>query len=403
MESSTGDGGSEASYESVASEGGYEPASERGRDPLPRIISSAHCVEVFRRVRWADGAFCCHATPADQDDGAEKAAARRGPLKHLRPHDPLSGLPPRLMRFDGAMEAWLEEMPLPRDPQQVPRPFAALNDAAARIAPPRADLSILRLGNRKATLWYFTLEFLQQLWPLFLQPDGTGLKLWEQALLDRGCTIQSTHIKVGQVHYPPAKNAKARGQWLKGVFAAMQAAKWTPDGEARSFLAKKRLSHASMSIGDAIQVGSELYVAGLSGFVPIKEGGRLLPPSAEPEDEEMIAEEPEETTPTAPAQSPAVDAEAGAEAAQAGGKAAGRKAGREENGKKGGKGGRGPKEGGKGKAKGKGNDEEDESSRKAVQQRAKEPMPAGEGDQRADRRKLRAKLQAKREELQGCR
>lgn len=297
----------------------------------------------------------------------------------MRPHDPLSGLPPRLLRFTGAMEAWLEEMPIPRDPQHVPRPYTSLNDAAARHTTPRADLSILRPGNRKATLWYFTLEFLQQLWPLFLQPDGSGVKLWERALLDRGCTIQSTHTEVGEVHYPQAKNAKARGAWLKDVFSAMQASKWTPDGEARSLLVKRRLSHASMSIGDAIQIGGELFVAGLSGFVPVKEGDRLLPPR-----EESDAVEPEEPSPP-----------------PASGKAASKKgAGREGGaGRKGGKGGRG----GKGKGKGKGSGEGDDGARKAAKpQRAKEPAPAvaAVGD-RADRRKLRAQLQARREQLQG--
>jgi len=388
MESSTGDGGSEASYESVASEGGYEPASERGRDPLPRIISSAHCVEVFRRVRWADGAFCCHAAPA------EDTAVRRGPLKHLRPHDPLSGLPPRLLRFDGAMEAWLEEMPLPREGCSMPRPYKELSDAAARAAPARADLGILKVGNRKATLWYFTLEFLQQLWPLFLQPDGAGLKLWEQALLDRGCTIQSTHIKVGQINYP-AKTAKERKEWLKSVFAAMQASKWTPEGEARSFLADRRITHASMSIGDAIQVGSKLYIAGLSGFVPIKEGSRLLPPALEADNQEELEleeeeeeddedEESEEEVPVRPPPPPPppAAAEAIAKASNAGAP------GSEmvEGGKKGKGGGRGPKEG-KGKA-----------NNGATNNRKKEPAPAGG---RADRRMLRARLQAQRDEVQG--
>jgi len=385
MESGAGDGGSDVSYESVASEGGYEPASERGRDPLPRIISSSHCVEVFRRVRWTDGAFCCRAPSPDEDEVYRKAHPHSD--QRLRPLDPLSELPPRLLRFDGAMEAWLEEMPLPRDPHHIPRPYVLLNDAATRHTPPRADLSILRAGNRRATLWYFTLEFLQQLWPLFLQPDGSGLKLWERALLDRGCTIQSTHIEVGQVHCPPGKGGKARAQWLKALFAAMQASKWTPDGEARSLLVKRRLTHASMSIGDAVQIGGELFVAGLAGFVAVKEGDRLLPPNFEPENEE-------------PEPSPS------------GGKAANKKDSGKEGGcsRKSGKGGRGKgkgddvdggRKGGKGRGKGTGDGRgkggSDDNARRPKEPRAKEPGPAD----RADRRKLRAQLQAKREQLQG--
>jgi len=388
-----GDGGSDVSYESVASEGGYEPASERGRDSLPRIISSSHCVEVFRRVRWTDGAFCCRAPSPNEDEGGGKVATLQP--QQLLPHDPLNGLPPRLLRFDGAMEAWLEEMPLPRDPHHIPRPYMCLNDAAARHVPPRADLSILRAGNRRATLWYFTLEFLQQLWPVFLQPDGSGLKCWQRALLDRGCTIQSTHIEVGQVHCPPGKGNKARGQWLKSLFAAMQASKWTPDGEARSLLIKRRLSHASMSIGDAVQIGGELFVAGLAGFVAVKEGDRLLPPNFEPENED-----PEPAPSGAKAPTPRPD------------KATGKKDGGKEGGNPGrkGKGGRGKgkgddaeggRKGGKGRAKapgeGRGKGGGDDTARRAKEPRAKEPGPAD----RADRRKLRAQLQAKREQLQG--
>lgn len=385
MEASGGpDGGSDVSYESVASEGGYEPASERGRDPLPRIISSSHCVEVFRRVRWADGAFCCHAHPAGEGGRSGKAPARRGDPQR-RAHDPLAGLPPRLLRFDGAIEAWLEEMPLPRDPHHAPRPYATLNDAAARQTPSRTDLTVLRAGNCRATLWYFTLEFLQQLWPFFLQPDGCGLNMWEKALLDRKCTIQSTHVEVGRMHYPLAKNGKARGVWLKDLFSAMQASKWTPDGEARMLLVNRRMSHASMSIGDAVQIGSELFVAGLTGFVAIKEGERLLPPQSE-----LL--EPDDEVFEMPASGKGLEkyedgAGGGARIDQDGGRKGGRR----------GK-GRG---GGRGKGRGKGQELGDGARMKeaANEQRTKE---LGLCD-RADRRKLRAQLQARREQLQGGR
>mmetsp|Transcript_31203 Transcript_31203/g.79447 ORF Transcript_31203/g.79447 Transcript_31203/m.79447 type:complete len:360 (-) Transcript_31203:134-1213(-) len=357
MESGGPDGASEASYESVASEGGYEPASERGRDPLPRIISSSHCVEVFRRLRWADGAYSCHDS-TDEDTNSAKAGGRKG--AQLRPHNPLSGLPPRIMHFDGAMEAWLEEMLMPAEPHHGgPRQYETLDDAAKRNQS-RDDMALLSLGNRRATIWYFTLEFLQQLWPHFLNTDESGVKLWERALLDRGCNIQSTHIEVGQVNYPQAKNAKARTQWLKAVFSSMQASKWTPNGEARALLVKRRLSHASMSIGDAIQIGSELFVAGLDGFVAVSESERLVPPNYEPnEGPTPSIEEPSETPPSK---------------------------------KKGGGGGAGKKgkgRGGKGKGKGKGGENGD----------AKKPAPGGKTE-RADRRQLRAQLQAKREQME---
>lgn len=372
MESGGPDAGSEASYESVASEGGYEPASERGRDPLPRIISSSHCVEVFRRLRPADGAFSCHITPPDEESNhSGKAVGRRG--AQPKPHNPLSGLPPRIMHFDGAMEAWLEELPMPRDPNQGARQcptYASLNDAAQRTS--RDDMALLRGGNRRATIWYFTVEFLQQLWPLLLSPDDSGVKLWERALIERGCNIQSTHIEVGQIHYPQAKNAKARTQWLKAVFASLQASKWTPDGEARALLVKRRMSHASMSIGDAIQIGSELFIAGMTGFVAVRESERLLPPNyeVENEDPDQLLDEDSSTKGS-------------------------RKKGGDRGDGGGGKKGKG--RGGKAKGKGKG---------KGGDNGAKQPNKDGPGSsssnvERADRRQLRAQLQARREKVQG--
>lgn len=266
------DGGSEGSYESVASEGQIEAASERGRDPLPRIISASHAVQVFQRIRWSDGAHCCRAAPPEKEKTQPKAKKGHEPRKH----DPLADLPARILRFDGAMEAWLEEMPLPRDPLHLPPLYRELNDAAIQIRPGAPDLSILSAGNRRATVWYFTLEFLQQLWPLFLSNDGKGQSLWEQALLERGCNIKSTHMAVGEVNCT-ARPGKQRTQWLKDLFAALQACKWTPDGEARSLLVQRRLSHVSMSIGDCIQVDGDLYIAGLTKFVQVKRSRELLP------------------------------------------------------------------------------------------------------------------------------
>lgn len=379
-----GDGASDVSYESVASEGGYEPASERGRDPLPRIISSSHCVEVFRRIRWVDGAFCCRTQEETETEGNDVKGAVM---------DPMSGLPSRIMRFDGAMEAWLEEMPLARDPGHHPRPYAALNDASNRQGPNGTDLPILKAGNKRATLWYFTLEFLQQLWPLFLAPDSSGLKLWERALLDRGCTIQSTHIEVGQVHCPHVKGGKQRQQWLKSLFSALQASKWTPDGEARSLLIKRRLSHASMSIGDAVQIGGELFVAGLVGFVQVKEGDRLLPPNFEPENEE-----PEPSSASGKAAANKKEGSKEGSSKDEGGTEEGGKEAKGGGRKRGAKAGKGAKGRGKGGGEGKGKGDADEDNRRGKdQQRAKEPGPAD----RADRRKLRAQLQARREQLQG--
>lgn len=354
----SGDNNSEASYESVPSEGGYEPASERGRDLLPRIISASHCIEVYRKLRWADGAHFCRI------EDSSKARQRNGQPR--RP-DPLEGFPDRILRFDGAIEAWLEELPAPQKANAVVDSYLSLNDAAAA----RSDLSVLRAGNRRATLWYFKPEFQQQLWPSFLNPDGSGPSCWQQVLLERSANIMSTHVEVGQVHAPKAKGGqKGRTPWLKAVFAAMQASKWTPDGEAKTLLAKRRISHASMSIGDVVQIGAQLYVAGLDGFVVMKGQGLLPAPLCL---DESDGEQ---------------DSEASTEVQEANGDGSGQgKQGKKNKGKGKGEGGRKGK--GKGKGGGKGQNAEGR------------PGPEGPRPDRADRRGLRAQLQAAREKVQG--
>mmetsp|Transcript_59189 Transcript_59189/g.105192 ORF Transcript_59189/g.105192 Transcript_59189/m.105192 type:complete len:393 (+) Transcript_59189:198-1376(+) len=390
MEAADTDGGSEASYESVASEGGYEPASERGRDPLPRIVSASHCVQVFQRLSYAsDGVFCVHDPKQDEQQGKSKATAQ------LRRHNPLQGLPPRIMRFEGAMEAWLEEMPLLRAPSKLVRQYASVNDAAARLLSGTEEMSILRTGNRRATLWYFTLDFLQQLWPCFL--TGSGMQIWERALLERGCTIQSTHVEVGQVHAPP--RGKSRQDWLKALFAAMQSSKWTPDGEARSLLVKRRLSHASMSIGDAIQIGGELWVVGLEGFKQVKkaDASLLLPPGSNLEDDEGEEEEEDESAP--PSDTGAAKAKKKKKKKKGGG--GGNDGGAGEAAENSNQGAGKGKEKGKGKGKGKDEGKGEKGGGKSNGKgRTAEPGPGGV-DHRADRRKLRAQLQAERDRVQG--
>merc|ERR1712113_978841 len=76
----------------------------------------------------------------------------------------------------------------------------------------------------------------------------------------------------------------------------MQVSKWSPNGEARPLLMKQRLSHASMSIGDAVQIGRELFIAGLAGLVRIQEGTRLLPPASELDEAELDGQDEEDAT-----------------------------------------------------------------------------------------------------------
>jgi len=265
-----GDGASEGSYESVASDGGYEAATDRGREQYPRIISSSNCVEVFQRVNWSEH-FNYRTISRDEK---EKIAKARGiPI----PFSPLDDLPKHLYRFDGAMEAWLEELPLSKNAVQVD-PYTSLSEVAAR----RPELSVLQEGNKLATIWYFNIDFFAKFFPkLFYYSDvhqrqhnpdfSFWVVQWAMLLRDSCMTIEQTHTEVGKVHYPPNQKRREREKWLKSLFSALQTSKWTPNGEARKITQAQKLCHASMSVGDAVQLGGELYFVTLTGFFSIPE------------------------------------------------------------------------------------------------------------------------------------
>lgn len=265
-------------------------------------------------------------------------------------------------------------------------------------------MSVLQEGNSRATLWYFTLEFLQQLWPVFLQPGSNGPEIWERALVERRCSIQSTHVEVGRVHCPAAKGgAKARNQWLKALFSAMQASCWTPDGEARTLMLKRGLSHASMSIGDIVQVGTDIYIAGLDSFVKVKSKS-VAPPhdgglaaldtvSSDEDPGAGLADDDDDFFHTGKGGSSG-NYDNGAQSS--GGKGKGGKGDQSESGGKRGKGGKGGK---KGKGKGKWKEVKAHADWETDgHRRAAEPGPH-KADKRVDRRQLRAALQAERERV----
>jgi len=140
------------------------------------------------------------------------------------------------------------------------------------------ELSILQEGNKLATIWYFDANFFQQFFPKLLISDGEDAQYscWVHrwaALLQGSClTISKTHVELGRVHYPPNQNAKSKSTWLKSLFSALQTSRWCPTGEAFELLQKQRLCHASMSVGDAVQIGRELHFVTLTGFVSLDTG-----------------------------------------------------------------------------------------------------------------------------------
>jgi hypothetical protein len=242
---------------------------------------------------------------------------------------------------------------------------------------------------------------------MFIYPEDRGIQLWKHALLERSCNIKSTHVEVGRVDCPSDKRGKGKVfAFLKSLFSSMQASKWSPNGESRTFLMKQRLTHASMSIGDCVQIGRDLYIVGSTGFVQIEEAAALLPPALE---EDLLLDEVEDSTPLEPKKGKkskhkaktnsygdANDAEGEHEGARKDGKGKGRKdrekknredAGEATKGGKGGKAAKGAKGGGKGKTTGNGADDRGVKA-------------SATSDRRLDRRHLRKQLQAEREKVQ---
>lgn len=99
----------------------------------------------------------------------------------------------------------------------------------------------------------------------------------ESELINRQCRLESTHIALGSVDYPlDKKTGKARHQWLKNLYAAMQTSKWTPNAEAFRLLRDKRLQHAAMSVGDAVSIGRDLYIMLIDGFKQVDQDKAAL-------------------------------------------------------------------------------------------------------------------------------
>ena len=72
-------------------------------------------------------------------------------------------------------------------------------------------------------------------------------------------TIRETHILLGTV----------RETNLDKVWVMMQGETWSPRGEARGLIRGLHLEHTSMSVGDAIKIGSKLFMVDRAGFVEL--------------------------------------------------------------------------------------------------------------------------------------
>lgn len=118
--------------------------------------------------------------------------------------------------------------------------YTSLNDAAIKY-----DLKELAPGATK--IWYIKTKFFRDF--VF----NTTAALIQRAILGKAVTLEvlyETHTLLGEIIETD----------LEKIFDIMQGENWSPEGEAKGLIVKLNLSHASMSVGDIIEIGNEIWM-----------------------------------------------------------------------------------------------------------------------------------------------
>ena len=68
--------------------------------------------------------------------------------------------------------------------------------------------------------------------------------------------LEQTHVLLGTI----------QEKSLPKIFRLMQGELWSPYGEAKDLITKKKLHHTSMSVGDIIGIGKKYFMVDKSGF-----------------------------------------------------------------------------------------------------------------------------------------
>lgn len=82
--------------------------------------------------------------------------------------------------------------------------------------------------------------------------------------------ITETHVMLKELPFPIYLDAPISR--LEYVFQAMQGESWSPNGEARSLIREKGLSHTSMSVGDVVEIGEFFFMVDSMGWVELSTG-----------------------------------------------------------------------------------------------------------------------------------
>lgn len=124
--------------------------------------------------------------------------------------------------------------------------YKTLNDASSRIP---------ELGEGATKIWYARSG-----------SDVDPMSWLRTIRKNKGSSFKGdlgeTHTLLGTV----------RSEEPEKLFHALQGEMWSPNGEARGLISSLGLSHTSMSVGDAIQIGRRLLVCDMVGFIEVEVG-----------------------------------------------------------------------------------------------------------------------------------
>lgn len=118
--------------------------------------------------------------------------------------------------------------------------YLTLNNAA--LVTPFPELA---KGTTK--IWYMKPEHMRAL--------GFGGLTWakkEGTVVTKKTVREETHVLLGEINCVD----------LEEIFIMLQGENWSPRGEARTLIESLGLSHTSMSVGDVVEIGDQMFMVG---------------------------------------------------------------------------------------------------------------------------------------------
>lgn len=220
-----------------------EDANRRGREPCAKLIASSWVIRM---------------------------ALSRIESEDLEPWEVLLPAEERLllqwtssvtfMKMDGILEAYLETDMMPLKTYRRGGLRAPINHFhSANIR----EIEEAPEGCREADVAFFNDHFFRNYLPSFIS-NGRAMHQWLAYVMQPKVGVRATHAVARKISCP-VKDGPELYEWLHDVFTALQAPRYSPNGEAADML-DAGIDHASMTIGDFVRIGETLYMVGLDGF-----------------------------------------------------------------------------------------------------------------------------------------